>query len=66
MGGLRRCPFCANRARAVEGGDRWYVACMNQDCFCALGERYDRDAMPGHAFETKADAEKAWNKRPRR
>lgn len=60
---LRRCPFCKGRARSVEGGRRYYVACETPECFCALGERYDRDAMPDHAFETRVDAEKTWNRR---
>ncbi len=67
MGGLRRCPFCGSRATVADDGDgkRWYATCLNLDCFCALGERYDRDGMPEHHFHTKTDAEKAWNKRAR-
>jgi len=62
---LKRCPFCGHAgAIAIEGGDRWYVACGNPHCFCALGEIYDPCAMPDHHFQTEENAVAAWNKRP--
>lgn len=64
---MRRCPFCGGRGTTIDGsgdGDGpWYAVCQTPECFCALGEIYDRDAMPIHHFHTKEDAEKAWNKR---
>lgn len=60
---LKPCPFCRGEARTVAGGDRWYVTCTEAECFCSLGEIYDRDAMPDHHFQTEQDAVAAWNTR---
>jgi hypothetical protein len=62
---LKACPFCRHDAGIGEGGGRYYVQCMSQTCFAALGERYDRDAMPEHAFATAEEAAAAWNRRRR-
>lgn len=58
------CPFCGRDAR-IGGEDNYgfYVACVDVGCYCAVGEGYDRDAMPSHAFRTEAEAVSAWNKR---
>jgi hypothetical protein len=61
--GLLPCPFCGGKAALVEGDHRFYVACTSPDCFCAIGEGYDRDAMPDHAFGDEDDAATAWNRR---
>lgn len=61
---LKPCPFCGNIRCSVIGDDEaYYVACGSRDCYAALGEVYDRDAMPEHAFKTQEDAIKAWNTR---
>jgi len=61
---LLPCPFCGEHtARTVEGDGRWYVCCCNPHCFCALGEVWDRDAMPDHHFLSEEDAIFAWNDR---
>jgi hypothetical protein len=36
---------------------------MSIDCYAALGEVYDRDAMPDHHFAEMEDAIAAWNRR---
>ena len=66
MNELKPCPFCGSPAHF--GGDSGsyssygiYVACDN--CFCAVGEAYDRDAMPDHCFPDEESAAKAWNTR---
>lgn len=64
MDKLLPCPFCgAENCQTILSGDRFYVACGAPDCFCALGEIWDRDAMPDHQFATKAEAIAAWNRR---
>ncbi len=62
--GLLPCPFCGNHAHVSEGGHKYYVACDSSDCYCAVGEAYDRDAMPEHMFYEAEAAIAAWNKRP--
>lgn len=62
---LLPCPFCGGDA-AIRGGSReggYCVVCMNVGCFCALGEGYDRDAMPDHSFATEEEAAEKWNRR---
>jgi len=41
---------------------QFYIQCKK--CWCALGEQYDRDAMPEHRFVSAASASIAWNTRP--
>lgn len=63
-GSLLACPFCGNAdPYVIESGERFYVACGSPDCYAALGEIWDRDAMPEHQFETSEDAIAAWNRR---
>jgi len=66
VGRLLPCPFCGDEGFLLSGEERFYVVCGNVECFCALGEGYDRDAMPDHAFVTEADAIAAWNSRTER
>lgn len=56
------CPFCGGDAY-VEGNEesRFFVGCRN--CFCNVGEAYDRSAMPEHMFATLDEAIAAWNRR---
>ena len=65
MSDLKPCPFCGGEAKICGPDDERmsYVACSNIACYCALGEDYDRDAMPDHSFATEEDATKAWNTR---
>ena len=60
---LLPCPFCGSPAHF--GGDEKsvYVACDSIDCFAAVGECYDRDAMPEHSFADEEAAAAAWNRR---
>lgn len=60
---LLPCPFCGRGALLQEGDGKFYVACSNAECFVALGERYDRDAMPDHIFYDEEAAASAWNTR---
>jgi hypothetical protein len=65
--GLKPCPFCGSGAFFQSDGhdnsSMFYVSCGNVDCFCCVGESYDRDAMPDHIFRSVEDATKAWNTR---
>ena len=63
---LLPCPFCGHDAvlrddSGSAGG--FYVACTFLDCFATMGEGYDRDAMPDHAYMNAEDAIYAWNTR---
>lgn len=65
---LKPCPFCG--CEAMLGGDSesgaeygLYVFCTSTTCFVAMGEGYDRDAMPDHSFRTEEAAVEAWNTR---
>lgn len=60
---LKECPFCGSAAILQDGGGKYYVVCSSVDCFCAVGEGYDRDAMPDHVFDTPEAATTAWNAR---
>lgn len=63
MSEIKECPFCGGDAY-IEGSDeyRFFVGC--RDCFCNVGEAYDRSAMPEHMFVTADEAITAWNRRP--
>ncbi len=63
MTDLLPCPFCTGTAQVCGEADYGgvYVACLT--CSCALGEIWDRDAMPEHAFKSGAEAIAAWNSR---
>jgi hypothetical protein len=43
-----------------------YVVCMSPDCWCSMGENWDRDAMPDHQFRDEESAVAAWNHRANR
>lgn len=64
---LLPCPFCGASGCVIGEEDGWntmfYAACTNQECFCAIGERYDRDAMPEHRFQSEQEATSAWQAR---
>lgn len=66
---LLPCPFCGGAARTQDDGEGdagCYVACQSVDCFAVVGEGYDLDAMPNHAFkwdDRVANAIAAWNRR---
>lgn len=61
---LKPCPFCGGEA-ALNGdsGCGFYVACTSRDCYAAIGEGYDRDAMPDHSFFDEDLAIAAWERR---
>jgi hypothetical protein len=63
MSDLLPCPFCGTDAQIVSDVGRFCVACCGDDCFCCVGEGYDRSAMPEHMFATEEDAAEAWNRR---
>lgn len=66
---LKPCPFCGHRADIFgDDNDGYCVQCRapeNRDgnCFAAMGENYDRSAMPEHMYPTAEDAAAAWNRR---
>ena len=62
---IRECPFCGDEAYVASAADdsMFYVACTSVECFCAMGEGYDRDAMPEHSFRSREAAIAAWNRR---
>lgn len=61
---MKPCPFCGDAdPMTMEGDGKFYAFCANRQCFCALGESYDRSAMPEHHFETRDAAVAAWNSR---
>lgn len=60
---LLPCPFCGDSAHTTDHDGMWYVTCNGDDCYCVVGEGYDRDAMPQHAFNSETDAVTAWNRR---
>jgi hypothetical protein len=66
MNELKPCPFCGYAAGIGDGGGKFYVQCLSPDCFAAMGERYDCDAMPEHAFDSAEAAAAAWNRRRKR
>ena len=60
---LLPCPFCGRSAHFGGTETSVYVACDSGDCFAAMGECYDRDAMPDHCFADEEAAAAAWNRR---
>lgn len=61
---LKPCPFCGGEAAICNSDDKlFYVTCLSLDCYCCVGEAYDRDAMPDHAFDSEEGAILAWNHR---
>jgi hypothetical protein len=67
---LLPCPRCGGGAEVFpdESDAGYYVMCAQpaypfEKCWLSLGEEYDRDAMPQHAFRTKEEAITAWNTR---
>lgn len=61
---LKPCPFCGGEAhlQTVMDSDMCFVCCK-EVCWCAVGENYDRDAMPEHRFYSQEEAIAAWNRR---
>lgn len=64
---LLPCPFCGSAAQII-GNDFcasmcYYVTCTGPDCYCSVGEEYDRCAMPDHVFVSEDLAASAWNRR---
>lgn len=59
---LKPCPFCGGDGK-LTGNERdgFHAGCSQ--CFCEVGEAFDRDAMPDHMFRTKDEAIAAWNTR---
>jgi hypothetical protein len=65
---LLPCPFCGGEAKICgedygNGTGAYYVSCINDMCWCALGEMWDRDAMPDHMFGDEETAATYWNTR---
>ncbi len=62
---LKPCPFCGSEAHLQDVADSsmCFVVCLGKTCWCAVGENYDRDAMPDHKFYSREDAVAAWNTR---
>ncbi|MET1078226.1 MAG: Lar family restriction alleviation protein [Pseudomonas sp.] len=59
---LKPCPFCGEKAQLTgDEGLGFYIECA--ECFCAVGQAYDRSGMPEHAFQSAAEAAAAWNQR---
>ena len=61
------CPFCGSPGTVAGnefyGHSSFYATCTSVDCFCCVGEAWDRDACPDHQFATEQQAADAWNKR---
>ena len=61
---LKPCPFCGAAAWVSPAEDgRFYVACTGDECWAAMGEEYDHDAMPDHHYYSQEAAIAAWNTR---
>lgn len=61
---LKPCPFCGGAGHITGPDDGClFVHCLGPDCHCAVGENYDGDAMPKHAFYDPETATAAWNTR---
>ena len=54
------CPFCGSPGHVVEidwkDTTMCYATCSSLDCFCVVGEGYNGQCEPSHAFETKRGA----------
>ena len=51
---LSPCPFCGDEATTFKAEERYYVACVNDDCIASC---------PMNSFSSEAEAIAAWNKR---
>ena len=60
---LKNCPFCGGNGTVIAGGDGFYATCDGPNCFCCVGEIYDRDAMPDHEYKSDKECIAAWNTR---
>ena len=62
---LKSCPFCGSDGliQKESDGGSMFVYCDGPGCWVSLGENYDRDAMPDHAFYDEDAAIAAWNTR---
>ncbi|MES2819789.1 MAG: Lar family restriction alleviation protein [Pseudomonadota bacterium] len=59
---LKPCPFCGSSAHLTgEEGLGFFIEC--DECFCSVGQAYDRSGMPEHVFQTAGEALAAWNQR---
>lgn len=59
---LAPCPFCGGDGILLNYDERMFFVSCN-DCYCCVGEGYDRDAMPEHMFHNAEEATAAWNRR---
>lgn len=57
---LKPCPFCGGEANIGGWEEVGYFASCN-NCYCCVGEAYDRSAMPEHMFKAEDEAITAWN-----
>lgn len=60
---LKPCPFCGADGRIQKQDNSMFVYCDGPNCLVALGESYDPDGMPDHAFYDEETAIAAWNRR---
>jgi len=65
-GSLVACPFCGGKAGLIKSETyphTCYVECGSGNCWCSLGEHWDRDGFPDHLFRSEEEAVTAWNQR---
>lgn len=55
---LKVCPFCGGEGYTFNEGPWWYVQCEGRG-----GERDDCPLYIDEAYESKAEAIEAWNRR---
>lgn len=63
MTALLPCPFCGQEGVIRSDYGHFFATCSGIECFCCVGEAYDRDAMPNHMFCSEDEAAAAWNRR---